>query len=79
MTTRSRKVAALLSCGAIALAIAAQYYFARKRDYMWDGIFLYAAAALLFMLVARLVDGRTRQVGRGVFSFWEEVWFAPHR
>ena len=31
MTTRTRKVAALLSCGALALAIAAQYYFARKR------------------------------------------------
>jgi len=71
MTTRSRKVAALLSCGALALAIAAQYYFARKRDYMWDGIFLYAAAALLFLLVARLVDGRTRQDGKGVLSLWD--------
>ena len=74
MTTRTRKVAALLSCGALALAIAAQYYFARKRDYMWDGTFLYTAAALLFLLVARLVEGRTRQGGRGGVSFWDEAW-----
>ena len=31
MTARTRKVATLLSCGALALAIAAQDYFARKR------------------------------------------------
>jgi len=79
MTTRTRKVAALLSCVALALAIAAQYYFARKRDYMWDGIFLYAAAALLFMLVARLIEGRARQDGRGVFSFWDEAWALAQR
>ncbi|MCG2768636.1 MAG: glycosyltransferase family 39 protein [Anaerolineae bacterium] len=73
MTTRTRRIAALLFCCALTLAIVAQYYFVRKRDYMWDGIVLYAIAVLLFLLVARQVEGRTREGGEGLFSFWDRA------
>ena len=61
MTTKTRRVAALLSFCALALAVVAQYYFARKRDYMWDGILLYSIAAVLFILVVRLTEGRAAE------------------
>jgi len=74
MTIKTRRVAALLSCCALAFAVMGQYYFARKRDYMWDGILLYAAAASLFMVVVRLVEGRAREKGTGALWFLDRAW-----
>lgn len=79
MTTKTRRVAALLSFCALALAVVAQYYFARKRDYMWDGILLYAIAATLFILVVRLVEGRAAEKGTGLLSFWAQGWSLAQR
>jgi hypothetical protein len=46
---------------------------------MWDGIVLYALAALLFLLVARQVEGRRPQQSEGIFSFSQQAWHLARR
>lgn len=57
MNARSRATA-LLFGGALAFALLGQLYFAKRREYLWDGIFFYVVAAILFLALVRRVEGR---------------------
>lgn len=53
--TKGRRVAAwLLLAAALGLAILGQFYFFRRREYLWDGLVLHGLAALCFLLAWRL-------------------------
>ena len=58
-----------------ALAFWGQYQFARNREYLWDGLFLYVAAGLLFVIVLARIKGRQPRT-----TFWqilsEQFWLA---
>ena len=59
MTRGRRAVALLLLAAALCLATLGQYYFFRRRDYMWDGVVFYALAALCFVLAWKQLAART--------------------
>ncbi|MBC7234726.1 MAG: glycosyltransferase family 39 protein [Chloroflexi bacterium] len=79
MDARRNRRTLLLLIAALALAVAGQYYFSQKREFMWDGIALYALAAVCFALVTRRME---RQTKNGSF-FWKELrgelWAALQR
>lgn len=50
---------------ALALAAAAQNYFDTKRDYFWDGVTLYAAACVSFLIGVVVSQARAAGQGRG--------------
>ena len=55
MEAKKTRVTRLLLIISLALAFAAQYYFAKKRDYLWDGVLLYLLAMAFFgSLVTRM-------------------------
>lgn len=43
----------LLLLGALGLALAGQYYFAKKPDFFWDGVSFYALGMVLFLALIR--------------------------
>ncbi len=53
MTKGRRAVALLLLAAALGLATLGQYYFFRRRDYVWDGVVFCALAVLCFLLAWR--------------------------
>ncbi len=56
MSPRARRLATVCLMSGLALAVAGQYYFAKRRDYLWDGVFLYALASALFLAAVRLTN-----------------------
>lgn len=53
--TKGRRVAAwLLLAAALGLAIVGQWYFFRRREYLWDGVVFHLLAAICFLLAWRL-------------------------
>jgi 4-amino-4-deoxy-L-arabinose transferase-like glycosyltransferase len=54
MDSRNRRRASICLVCALTLAIAGQYYFARRREFMWDGIVLYGLASALFLTAVSL-------------------------
>lgn len=58
MTRRRRIGAWLLWLAALVLAIQGQHYFFYRREYVWDGVFLHAAAVACFALAWRLAHPR---------------------
>jgi 4-amino-4-deoxy-L-arabinose transferase-like glycosyltransferase len=57
--TKGRRAAALLLLvAALALATLGQYYFFRRRDYLWDGLVLHGLAVICFGLAWRLASAR---------------------
>jgi 4-amino-4-deoxy-L-arabinose transferase-like glycosyltransferase len=53
-------VALLLLAAALGLATLGQYYFFRRRDYLWDGVVWYALAVVCFLLAWRQLVPRSR-------------------
>ncbi len=85
MERKPRRIILVLLVAALALAIAGQFYFTRRRDYMWDGVALYALAALCFALVLRQVEGRVPRTSSQPFwarlhlDLWELLGASPYR
>lgn len=61
--TRRRRVAALLLTAALGLAALGQYYFFRRREYLWDGLVFHLVAAFCFWQAWRLSQTRPRRPG----------------
>ena len=79
MNVKSRATAFLLG-GALVFALLGQVYFAKRREYLWDGIFFYVAAAILFLALVRRLEGRSVAAGvRGAISWapWDGVIRRP--
>jgi 4-amino-4-deoxy-L-arabinose transferase-like glycosyltransferase len=74
MENKPRRLTLVLLVAALALAIAGQVYFTRKRDYMWDGIALYALAALCFALLVRHGEPRTRSSSAWWADFYNSLY-----
>ncbi len=62
---RGRVVSGLLLSVGLGFALLGQFYFACRRDYVWDGLFFWCAAMLSFGLFMRRMErldrGRVRQ------------------
>ncbi len=59
----------------ILLAILAQYYLARKRAFVWDGILIYVVAMVLFGLVVKRCEGRPgHEESMQRPSVWAGMW-----
>ncbi|MFQ6057960.1 MAG: glycosyltransferase family 39 protein [Anaerolineae bacterium] len=74
------RATALLLGGALVFALLGQFYFAKRREYLWDGIFLYAVAVILFLALVRRLEGRAAPAGaRGAISWapWERIMGQP--
>jgi 4-amino-4-deoxy-L-arabinose transferase-like glycosyltransferase len=54
---------------ALLLAMAGQYYFAQRRQYLWDGIAFYTVACLLFLAFARHLERRPGEEAR---ASWDQ-------
>ena len=68
-TTRALLIVTLV------LAFVAQYYFAEKREYMWDGLALYVIAGVVFARVIRRVEPAQRaSPGLAWQDVWSHVW-----
>ncbi len=50
----------LLSIG-LGFALLGQYYFAHRREYVWDGLFFWGIAVLAFALLMRRMSRRRRR------------------
>ena len=70
--TRTHLVVVLLLSSLLALV--GQYYFAAKRDYLWDGVLLYAAALFLFLVAGKRLDALGRPESKPTSSLWGELW-----
>lgn len=79
MSPQRRRLAILCLMLSLALAAAGQYYFAQRRDYMWDGVFLYALASLLFLIAAGWADPQPAVAGWAK-PMWREAcaWARSH-
>lgn len=64
MTRGRRVVAWLLLLAALVLAIQGQHYLFYRPDYLWDGVFLHAAALACFALAWRLAHPRPPRARR---------------
>jgi hypothetical protein len=81
VNARSR-ITALLFGGALVFALLGQFYFAKRREYLGDGIFFYAVAVVLFLiLVQRLEGGRAPAdaPSPSLWAPWEWVRREPLR
>ena len=58
--TKRHRVTALLLAAALGLAALGQFYFAHRREYLWDGLVFYGLAALFFVLARR--QGRPKKL-----------------
>ena len=84
MTKTSRRLTLVLLAASLALAIAGQLYFTRRRDYMWDGIALYLGAALLFALALRQGEPHSAGTAPSVWArlrldVWQLLGASPYR
>jgi len=80
MEAKVRQRILVLLILSIALAVLGQYYFANKRNFMWDGISLYLLAMVLFVLVIALLEPGLRSAeGKGLPNLWQEFWQALHQ
>ncbi len=80
METRRRRGLVVLLIASVMLAISAQFYFANKRAFMWDGIVLYALAMALFARLAAKLEARPRADAQAAGpSLWQELWEALRR
>ncbi len=70
--TRRRRVAALLLAAALGLAALGQYYFFRRREYLWDGLVFHLLAAVCFWRAWRL--SQTRPGPSGCLSLRIRAW-----
>ena len=83
MSPRDRRLASLCLLGGLALAMVGQFYFAKRPEYVWDGVLLYGLAVALFLLAVRLTHpAPSPQRGLGkprwrLVSEW--VWQHPWR
>ncbi len=77
MTRRRHVAASLLLAAALTLAILGQFYFFRRREYLWDGLVFHGLAALCFVLAWRIapVHPRARPTDSGRQALWI-VWLA---
>jgi len=73
MQKRGRKHSLLLIL-ALAFALLGQFYFAFRRQYVWDGVFFWVVAILA--LVVLLI--RTRRLERGRTRWRPWVWLSEH-
>jgi len=79
MSPQRRRLAILCLMSSLALAAAGQCYFALRRDYLWDGVFLYALASALF-LAALAHANPALPVERWTKPAWREAlaWVCKH-
>ncbi len=79
--TKGRRVAAwLLLATALGLAIVGQFYFFRRREYLWDGLVLHGLAALCFLLAWRLSSPAQKDVSPrqpSEFRAWLQARWVP--
>ncbi|MDI7275528.1 MAG: glycosyltransferase family 39 protein [Anaerolineae bacterium] len=80
MSPRSRRLATVCLIAGLALAVAGQYYFARRREYPWDAVFLYALASVLFLAAVRLAGLASTASPDAEASPWRLVlgWLRRH-
>lgn len=63
-----------------ALALIAQYYMARKRSFVWDGVLIYALAMLFFtQAIAQIEGARMRLAAVPGVSLWQQLWLVLGR
>jgi len=82
MSPRARRLSAVCLVAALALAAVAEYYLARRRNYLGDAVFIYALASVLFMTAIGLVSSAPAPpLGRAVASWWgpEFMWLRAKR
>lgn len=75
MDAKQRRFTLVLLFLSILVAFSGQYYFANKRDFMWDGLFLYLVAMLLFGWAISRIEGVSTR-GTVNLQFWEGFWQA---
>lgn len=77
MNAKKSRLVSLLLVLSISLALVAQWYFAKKRDFIWDGIALYTIAMLVFSRIIARVEGREWEPGGRDFpSLGRGLWQA---
>jgi hypothetical protein len=74
MEEKKRRTTLWMLGTSLLLAVAGQYYLAKKRQFMWDGILLYAVAMFLFAWVSARIEGRARQRQGSFANLWQGVW-----
>ncbi|MGQ9598066.1 MAG: ArnT family glycosyltransferase [Anaerolineae bacterium] len=70
--TRGYRGAALLLAAALGLAALGQFYFFRRREYLWDGLVFHLLAAFCFWQAWRRSQVRLRRPG--CFILWIRAW-----
>lgn len=76
MRPATRRITLALLVASLGLGFGAQYYLAQKSQFMWDGIFLYLAAMLVFMWASARLDARPTEAKAAPPSLWLELWQA---
>jgi len=75
MDAKQKRFTLVLLGLSILVALSAQYYLVHKRDFMWDGLFLYLVAMLLFGWAASRIEGVAAR-GTVKLELWEGFWQA---
>ena len=77
-SAQRRNLGLLLLAGAILFALAGQYYFAERRNFLNDGVTLYAIGMILFAAAARLLDAPADEAQQRQ-SWWHTLAAHPLR
>ncbi|MBN1137727.1 MAG: glycosyltransferase family 39 protein [Anaerolineae bacterium] len=77
MTKGRRAAALLLLAAALGLATLGQFYFFRRRAFLWDGVVFDALAVLCFLLAWRQLSPRTAAVRLGRLRVEPARWPVP--
>lgn len=70
MTTGRRAAAAALLVAALGLAVGGQFYFFRRREFLWDGVVLHLLAAVCFLLAWHVMQSRPTEPAAARAGRW---------
>jgi len=79
MSQKTRRIPLILLLFSLLVAILGQYYLSHKQDLMWDGLFMYLVAMLLFGWVAARLEAKPRSERTSTFSLWGQFYDLLHR
>ena len=75
MKASTRRALIALLIASLVLSVLGQYYFARKRAFVWDGIALMAVAMALFGWVSATLEPASEvEAESDRWSLWRELW-----
>ncbi len=78
MRPATRRITLALLIASLGLGLGAQYYLVKKSPPIWDGVFLYLVAILVFVWASARLEARParEEAAPSASTLWQELWQA---